>query len=161
MIPVLQLLCGVGMVQSIGTLNGNLYQAMGRTDLQLRVGGTVGVAGVVAISLGIWMGDIISVALAYTIFSAIVTYPSIHFAVSVVGLRVGDLATNLFGIFGCATVMAGCVYLLKFALPPEWPHILRLITQVSAGVLLYWGLVYGFGVQAYEETVDLLYEQIQ
>ena len=161
MIPVLQLLCGVGMIQSIGTLNGNLYQAMGRTDLQLRVGGTVGVTGVAAISIGIWVGDVIAVALAYTIFSAIVTYPSIHFAVSLVGLRVRDVAINLVGILGCATIMAGCVYLLGFALPPEWSHTLRLITQVFTGIVVYWGLVYGFGVQAYQETVDLLSEQIQ
>lgn len=161
MILILQILSIVGMLQSIGTLNGNLYKATGRTDLQLRVGGTVGVVGVGAIAFGIWLGSVEAVAISYTLFSLVATYPSIHYAVSLVGLRFLDLAKNVAGVLLCAIAMGLCVLALRFTLPPDWPHWLHLLTQVITGIAIYGGLVYGFGVQAYQETVSLLREQLQ
>jgi hypothetical protein len=76
-------------------------------------------------------------------------------------LTFSELVRHLFGIFACAATMAGAVYALGLALPPEWPHWLQLLTQVPAGIVIYGALVHSFGVQAYRETLDLLVEQWQ
>lgn len=160
MVPVLQLLCVVGAVQSILTFNGNLYQSQGRTDLQLKVGGTTGVLGVAAIVMGLPYG-VVGVALCYASYVMLSAYPVLHFPVALVGLHVRDVARNLAGVAGCTLLMAGVVWGVGQLLPPEWPHSLHLLIMVAAGVALYIGGLHAFNVAAYRDARTLLKEQWQ
>lgn len=158
MIPILQVFCLVGMVQSIGTLNGNIYLSQGRTDLQLKVGGTIGVLGVVAIIIGLKWG-ILGVAYSYTIFSLLATYPSIRIAVSLISITFTEVAVNISGVLGCAAVMAMAVWLLFFILPMDWSHWAYLAVQVPFGIIVYLSLIHFFKIRAYIEVFELLKEQ--
>jgi PST family polysaccharide transporter len=90
-----------------------------------------------------------------------VWYHGISIPGRLIDMTFGDFVQNLAGILACAVAMAGAVYALGLALPPEWPHWLQLLTQVPAGIVIYGALVHSFGVQAYRETLDLLVEQWQ
>lgn len=160
MIPVLQAFCIVGALQSIGTLNGNLYLSQGRTGLQFKVGGTVGVFGVVAIVVGLqW--DIKGVAYAYSLFSLLAVYPSIKIAVSLVGITFKEVVVNLSGVFGSAVGMAIGVHLLGCLLPIYWPHWVYLAAQIPFGVAVYLLLIHTFRLKAYVELRLLLRERWQ
>ncbi|MCS4034707.1 PST family polysaccharide transporter [Salinibacter ruber] len=158
MIPILQVFCVIGLMQSVGTLKGNLFLSQGRSDLMFRLGLFIKPMLLTGIIVGLQWG-VVGVAYGYATAVLLATYPEWRYAGQLVGFTYGDLAYELSGIFACATGMAAGVYALGFALPPEWPHWLRLLTQVPTGVVVYWGLVHSFGVQAYRETLSLLAEQ--
>lgn len=158
MVPILRIFCVLGLAQSIGTLIGNLFKSQGRADLMLRLGVFVKLWMIGAIVIGIQWG-VMGVTVCYTFASFVALYPETRFGGQLVGLTFGELLYELMGVFGCAFGMAGLVYGLGFALPPEWPHWLRLLTQVPTGAVLYWALIHTFDVQAYREMLDLLAEQ--
>ena len=158
MIPILQVFCVIGLLQSVGTLKGNLFLSQGRSDLMFRLGLFMKPILITGIVVGLQWG-VNGVAYGYAGAVMIVTYPEWHYAGKLVGFTYSDLVYNLAGIFACAATMAGAVFALSLALPSEWPHWLQLITQVAAGAVFYLGLVHGFKLQAYRETIDLLKEQ--
>jgi PST family polysaccharide transporter len=159
-VPVLQILCFVGVKQPVGSTTGWIYQSQGRTDWMFRWNVVVSTVTILSFVIGVQWG-VIGVATAYAIRSYVVWYHGISIPGRLIDMTFGDFVQNLAGIFACAVVMAGAVYALGLALPPEWPHWLHLLTQVPAGVVIYWALVHSFGVQAYRETFDLLVEQWQ
>jgi PST family polysaccharide transporter len=160
MIPPLQIFCLTGLWQSIATLNGNLYLSQGRSDLQFRVSLFTKPLLISGIVVGLYWG-LMGIVIGFSMASLTVWGIEFRFAGGLVNLTFGDLLLHLSGIFACAATMAGAVYALGLALPPEWPHWLQLLTQVPAGVAIYGALVHSFGVQTYRETLDLLVEQWQ
>jgi PST family polysaccharide transporter len=141
MVELLQILSLVGFVQSVGTLVGNLFLSMGRSDLMLRVGGVTGVLGVTAMLLGLRHG-VTGVASYYAVVSCLVFLPQQHLALRLVGLSVTDLLPKVWGPTAAAAVMSGVVMLLGRNLPGAWPLPLRLALQVVTGALCYWLLVH-------------------
>ncbi len=160
MIPILKIFCVVGMIQSIVTLNGNIYLSQGRADLQFKVGSIIGVLGVIAIIIGLRWG-IKGVAYAYGTFSLFAVYPSIRIAVSLIGMTFTEVLANLYSVFCCTGVMATAVWLLGFTLPISWPYWAYLLVQVPFGIIVYLSLIHFFKVQAYIETFELVKEQWQ
>jgi O-antigen/teichoic acid export membrane protein len=158
MIPLLQIFCITGMLQSIGTLNGNIYLSQGRTDLQFKVGVVIGLAGIGSIVIGLKWG-VNGVAYAYGLFSFLVAYPSIAIAVSLIDLTFMQVVKNLASVFGCATTMAILVWGMSRLLPANWPHWSYLTLQVPVGIAVFWTLVHLFKVQAYQDTRALVIEQ--
>lgn len=158
MIPILQVLCLLGVTQSIGTLNGNLYLSQGRADLQFKVGLFLKANAILGIVIGLHWG-VVGVAIGYTISSFINSYPSFFFAGRLLDLTFSELLRNLSSTFACATAMAISVYALGLLLPAHWPHWPCLVVEVLFGVLVYIFLIHFFKVQAYIETIELLKEQ--
>lgn len=157
MIPVLRLFCLAGLVQSILTLNGSLYQSQGRTDLQFKVGGVVGVIGVVVIAVALPWG-LQGVALAYTAYTLAVTYPSLRVATSTVGLTCMDVARNLGGVSICAVSMAAVIWLAN-PLFDGWTHSAILCAQVVLGTVVYGVCIHVFDLRAYRDLRPLVAEQ--
>lgn len=158
MIPILGVLCLVGMCQSIGTLNGNLYLSQGRSDLQFRVGIVVGVIGLAAIAIGLKWG-LVGVAWAYGGASLVLTYPTIKIAASLVNLTFADVAKNLLSIFLCAAAMGAVLLGVDHILPFSWSHSMRLLAEVPLGVVTYLLLITQFRVRAYTSLQNLAAEQ--
>ncbi|MFK7803304.1 MAG: MOP flippase family protein [Anaerolineae bacterium] len=158
MIPVLRYLCIVGMMQSIGTLNGNLYLSQGRTDLQFKVGMIIGVLGLIFIYFGLQFG-IVGVAIAYTVFSIIVFFPSVGIAVNLIGLHVYDVVKNLFPLLIYASTMAAIVTGVGLILPTDLIVWVQLVIKVLVGGLSYVGLILIFKPQAYSDILELVLSQ--
>lgn len=160
MIPILRIFCLIGLVQSIGTLNGNIYMSQGRTDLQFKVGGTIGILGVVAIAIGLKWG-IEGVAISYGLFSVLATYPSIRIAVSLIDLSFKDMVKNLIGIANCALCMAFAVWGVGKVLMESFSYVALLGIQLVVGVILYWLLVHFFHISTYFELKNIFFEKLQ
>ncbi len=159
MIPILRILCLVGLMQSIGTLNGNLYLSQGRADLQFRVSLVVKIIGITGIVIGLKWG-IIGVAIGYAITSVINAYPAFYFAGRLVNLTYWELLKNLAGIFICALFMAILVAGLGLMLPSTFPHWAMLLVQACCGIIIYVFLIHIFKLQAYHEIYHLIRQQL-
>ncbi len=159
MIPILKVFCFVGLIQSIGTLNGNLYLSQGRSDLQFKVGTIISILGVGAIVLGLKWG-VEGVATAYSAFVAIIIYPSIRIAVSLVGLKFSHVVRHLSKIMICTVVMVILVWVTGFIMPENLPHWIYLVTQTATGILVYGAMVLSLRLPAYLDLKQVLYERL-
>jgi len=159
MVPILRVLSLVGLVQSIGTLNGNLFMSQGRTDLQFRLGIFVKSFRIVAIVVGLNWGAI-GVAVAYGLSVWITAYPNFYYAIGLVDLRVRTLTWNLAGIFATAAVMAVCVHGLTYVLADLGAAWMQLCVQVTFGVVFYTALVLLFQLDAYANLYALAREKL-
>jgi O-antigen/teichoic acid export membrane protein len=160
MIPILRIFSIVSMVQSISTVNGNLYLSQGRTDLQFRVGLIIGSLGIGAIVIGLTWG-IVGVALAYGIISILVFYPSLYIAVSLVGLRALDVLKNLSRIFLFSLIMSMVIWLIDLILPKQWASWISLISLSSLGAVLFFALIHLFNLRAYLDVKNLIIDQFK
>jgi PST family polysaccharide transporter len=105
-IPVIAVLAPVGMVQSIAALNGGIFKARGRADLQLRLELISTIAVVASFAIGLQWG-IVGVASGYAIAEVgLLGYPMFAFTLRLLGLRVADLVRAVWRPLGASAVMA-------------------------------------------------------
>lgn len=158
MVPILRILCFVGLIQSIVSLNGNLYLSQGRADLQFKIGLVLRINLILGIAVGLRWG-LIGVAIGYAIAVTINAVPNLIFAGGLVNVTLKEILRGLTPILGLAMVMAFCVWILGILLPQQLPNWVLLAIQVAAGAVVYLLLLHLFKVSAYIETRALLLEQ--
>jgi len=157
-IPLLNAGSVVGMIESIGSMNGPIYLARGKANLRLKVVLVIAPLSVLAMVIGLKWG-VQGVMYGYCIYSLLITYPSISIAVSLVGLTLWDVTKALSGILAAACAMGAAVYLATSLMPPgaSW---LWLGVQVAFGAVIYFGIVWGCRVEAFRDLAALLTEQL-
>lgn len=159
-VPVLQVLCFVGVKQPIGSTTGWIYQSQGRTDLQLRWGLFAGVVTLAAFGVGIIWG-VMGVAVAYVVRSYLLWYPAIEIPGRLVGISFGEFVGNVAPVFGCSVLMAAATWGVGGLLPGTWGPWPTLVVQVVTGVAFFWLLVHILGIRAYRELLELTGELVR
>jgi PST family polysaccharide transporter len=160
-IPILHIFSLLGMVQSIGTTVGWIYESQGRTDWMFRWGLGAGALLIASIVVGILIGNVRAVALSYALTSGVILlYPSFAIPGKLIGMTFGDLVQTVAGIFGCAAAMALLVWGIGYLLPADWTHIAYLAVQVPSGMAVYGALIHFFRLQAYREVREIIREQL-
>lgn len=135
-ILLLTILVPVGMIQSVGTTVGAIYQARGHTDWMFRWGVLSGIIFIAAFFLGLRWG-IVGVATAYTIVSLILVYPSFAIPFRLINLPVRNLGKVLWRpLVACLVMLAG-ILALKNILPENLEGRWVLSFSVPAGCLVY------------------------
>jgi O-antigen/teichoic acid export membrane protein len=157
-IPLLKVGCFVGMVESIGGMNGPIYLACGKANLRLKVVLIIAPLSVLAMVIGLKWG-VHGVMYGYGIYSLLITYPSILIPVSLVGLTLWDVTKALLGILAAACAMGAAVRLATLFMPPgaSW---FWLGAQVAFGAIIYLAIVSACRVEAFRELIALLKERL-
>jgi O-antigen/teichoic acid export membrane protein len=155
-VPVLRILCPVGIVQTIMNPAGWLYMSQGRPDLLLKWGGSSAILIIMALGIGAAMGSIESVAWAYLVINLLLLVPDIIIPGRLVGLGLRDMARICVRPFGCTVIMAIAVAVLGHFLPPHWDSWQRLLISVSAGTLIYVVLGFSMGGESAREVVHFI-----
>ncbi len=153
-VPLLRILCPLGLTQSVLTTVGALYRSQGRPDLELRVGLVLKTALVVGIVVGLQWG-VVGVAAGYAIASLVNTVPAAYFPGRLVGIRLSDYGRAVAGPTLGAVVMGGGVLLLSRGLPTHWPPVARLGVEAAAGIALYAALAAALRLHAVRELRQL------
>jgi len=159
MVPVLQILCIPGMLQSIGSLNGSIYQSLGKTELQFKVTFLIKVVRIIFLIIGIYWG-IIGVAWAYALSNYLLLYPSYYFPCKLIKISFKGLIQNLSSIFVCAFCMGGIVWMSSIMMV-HLSSVLKLMIEVALGILVYIGGLHVFKIKAYNELITLVNEQVK
>jgi len=136
MLPVLQILCWVGMMQSIGTTVGLIYLSLGQVKTLLRINLIFTPLIVASFVVGLTWG-IEGVATAYALVSFSLFYVSLGIA-----FRLSDIAFREFhDVIGrplfSASAMMLSVVLLQHSLFLNLSTIVRLVSCIAAGVAVY------------------------
>ena len=133
---VLTILAPVGMLQSVGTLVGIIYQAMGRTDWMFRWGVGSGLLVILAFAIGLQWG-ILGVAAAYALIVAVISYPSFAIPFKLINLPMRDLLKVLWRPLISSGLMLVVVMGLKLTLVSQISELWVLLITVPIGVLIY------------------------
>lgn len=96
MIPVLSLLSLVGTVQSIFSLNGMIYNSLGKANLAFKVSLLVNFVLIIAFSIGVNFG-ILGMAWSYLVASVILFYPIYNTAIKQLEIQWIEVFTALRG----------------------------------------------------------------
>jgi PST family polysaccharide transporter len=142
-ILLFKILAPVGLVQSVATLVGNIYQAKARTDLMFRWSLFATVTLVAAFIVGAQFGTV-GVAVAYALtYLLLLTYPCFYFPFRLIDLKVRDYAYALLPqtLITAAMAAACIVWLLLLNSLSLRNSLLQLVTTSLLGACIYAGLL--------------------
>jgi len=163
MIPILQVFCLLGLIQSIGTTVGWIYQSQGRTDIMFRWGLVSGTIFIISFVVGLRWGAL-GVAVAYTVANFLLWYPSLLIPARLIKLNVITMLRRLAPTFCSAATMAFAVWVLGMILPSGWSYATHLALQVTFGAIVYWIIVRALRLEAYTIATRLVgayFEQVR
>jgi len=140
-VPLIQILAFVGMIQSICNPVGWIYTSQGRTDWMFWWGIAGGSTLIASIVIGILLGGVVSVAWAYLVGNLLILIPCIAIPGRLIGMRARDVFREVAGNLACATGMAGLVWVVARRLPEAMNSLLALVILVSLGVIAYAAIV--------------------
>ena len=147
------ILAPLGLLQSIYTPAGIIYQAKGRTDWWFRWGLFTGVLFVTAFWIGLEWG-IIGVALAYLIVNVITFYPGLAISFKLIELKVSNFIFSFSKNIIISLAMFIIVLCSKYLLNIYMDITESLIISVIIGIVVYIGLSFKFNKEKIKYVVD-------
>jgi PST family polysaccharide transporter len=159
-IPVLQVLCVTGTIQSVGTTTGWIYISQGRTRLMFRWGLSAGALFAMAMIIGLRWG-ILGVAWSYTICNILLLYPAWAIPGRLINLSFLSMVRNVMGTFVCGLAMGAVVWSSGVIVPPSWPNGAILFVQVSLGIAVYCLLIHLFRLKPYRDAREIVWDRIK
>lgn len=154
-IPLLIILAPVGMIQSIYTPAGTIFQAKGRTDLWFKWGLFTGVIFVTAFIIGLKWG-IKGVALGYLFASAITIYPGLRISLKLIELPVKNFIESFGRTFLISIVMFFLIYFVKIFLFSYMTHIILLIFLLLLSLIFYIPVSLIFNRQNVDDLLNII-----
>ncbi len=135
-ILLIEIFAPVGLVQSIGTTVGAIYQAKARTDWMFRWGLGSGMFVVTAFIIGLRWG-IVGVAAAYAIVTFIILYPSFTIPFRLIGLKFFQMLIVLAPSLFNSSLMLLAILMLKMTLFTSLSNTSVLILSLIIGSAIY------------------------
>ena len=150
-IPILQLFCWVGMLQSVATTTSWILLSQGKSGLYFTIGIISSAVYVLAFAIGIGWG-VWGVALAYLIVNILDVFPLWTLTGRIIGLTFAEMITALFPPFVCAGLMTAFVWAIGLVLPDKIVSWQCLAIQIPLGLASYLALVVGFKLDAWHKA---------
>ncbi|MBJ6724273.1 MOP flippase family protein [Geomesophilobacter sediminis] len=141
-VPLVQILCVVGLLRAICNPVGALLMAKGRADLGFRWNASLMVTQIPGLYLGARWGGSVGVAVAFAVLMvcyAAAMYPAL--IVQLLGPCRREYVASIVPSLWQSALMGLGVFLVGYALPP-FSNALVLGVQVALGVVVYLALVY-------------------
>ncbi len=157
MVPLLQILSVVGLVQTFQTTVGWIYNSRGRTDLQLRWGLAACPLIVLGFGVGIHFGTARAVAISYLVTTVVILgYPSFAIPGRLIDLKVVDVVRSVSPPIVCAVVMAAFVGLSRMIVLLRFGVTAAFAVEVLVGVVVYGACVIAFRLTAVKVLLERL-----
>ncbi len=154
-VPILQILCLVGIKQPLGSITGVLYLSQGRADLQFRWNLVINVSAVAAFAMGAQWG-VLGVAIAYAIHQYVFWYPSIRIPGALIGVSFYDFVRSISGVIACSALMATAMLGVdRFVGDWSSPWI-ALLSLTAVGVGVFGSAAATFQLKPYREALSIL-----
>lgn len=147
-IPYLQLLCMLGLLYPLHVINLNVLQALGRSDLFLRLEIIKKVLIVINI-LVTWRWGISAMIYGMIFFSFIAYYLNSYYTGVLIGYPLQEQLRDLFPYLITAVLMGMAVYALGLLPFPNYWSIL--LVQITIGIVVYVCLCRVFRLAAFME----------
>ncbi|MBE9490604.1 MAG: MOP flippase family protein, partial [Bacteroidetes bacterium] len=152
---LLMILAPVGLIQSIATTTGSIYQAKGKTNWMFRWGVISGIIYVTGFFIGLNWG-VIGVAVSYLISSIILLYHVFAIPFKLIGLKFSEFTISFKESLLISAILFFVLLVLKFIL------VNILVSELLFAILIIVGLiVYAFsmkilGANKFKELISLI-----
>lgn len=134
MIPILSILSGLGAIQSIVSLNGLIYNSLGKVNLAFKVSIVTNIVLIIAFIIGVNYG-LIGVAYSYLIASALLLIPMYKIAINQLNISLLEVFLNLKGILSATLIMVFALMTLnKFI---DLTISISLLIKIIIGGIIY------------------------
>lgn len=146
MIPIISILSILGAIQSVLSLNGVIYNSLGKADIAFKVTIVMSIIYLMSFIFGIMVGGLMGLVISYTVAGLLTSVPNFYIAGKQIEVSVLDMFKNLSNPFFGAMGMAGALLLIKqFIIGPEnFSPVLELLISTIFGVLVYFFISYVF-----------------
>ena len=161
MIPLLQILALVGLLQGLTNPGEWLYLSQGRTDLMFRWEIVNSIVLVFSIFVGVALGSLQSLAWSYAFTNVILFFPLTIIPGRLVHLRFVDILKPIIGPFIGACIMATVVLLVKGFIPGTWTNVERLLVLVCTGVVCYCVFILATRPRGWQEVTVLARDRLR
>lgn len=136
-IPVIQILAGVGLIQSLQTLSGEVLLALDRSGWLLRFTALWFVGTVGAFAIGLRWG-VVGVAVCYAAATILIEPVRTYITARALGISPWSFAGSLVGVAQATAIMAATVLAARAALVAAGaPASVRLASLVVVGMCTY------------------------
>lgn len=109
LIPLIRVFAVLGAAQSIGTLDGAVYQALGKTSTQLRVGVVTKIFMIIMIVLGYLMfKNMVGIAIMYAVGSVLAGFFGWNYLGKLFNIELSEMLLNLTPVF-LLTIFSGVI----------------------------------------------------
>ena len=149
---LLTILAPVGLLQSLGTSVGGIYQAKGRTGICFAWGAGAGTITVLAFVVGISYG-VVGVAAAYAGAMLILIYPSFAIPFRLIDLSMRSFLSALRPALICSVSMGLVVLSVSMLLPAGLSAVSTLALLVASGLIVYLVLSWHFNSEQTREVL--------
>lgn len=138
MAPLISILSVLGAFQSILSLNGVIYNSLGKSHLAFRLTLAFGVVNIIGFFIGIKLYGIIGLATVYACIGVIGTIPFFYYTGRLINISVVEMFKNLSVVTYLTAAMVGLLLLAK-----------HFVNRLELGVYLYLGLMVLIGGISY------------
>jgi O-antigen/teichoic acid export membrane protein len=156
-ITYLQLLCVAGLLFPLHLMNLNMLQALGRSDLFLRL--EIIKKVMITINIAVtWRWGISAIIYGMIVTSLIAYYLNSYYNGALISYPIREQALDLFPYLIVSLLMGSAVYaagLLQF--PGHWS---TLLVQITAGVFVYVGLCRVFRLKAFMDIWQAMWDRM-
>jgi O-antigen/teichoic acid export membrane protein len=156
-IPYLQLLCVAGLLFPLHLMNLNVLQALGRSDLFLRLE----IIKKVMITINIvitWRWGIAAMIYGMIITSIIAYYLNSYYNGVLIRYPIREQMFDLFPYLIIAVLMGTAVYATELVHFPN--HWSLLVVQITTGILVYVGLCRAFRLKAFMNIWQAMWDRM-
>ncbi len=134
MIPVLSILSGLGAIQSIISLNGLIYNSLGKSNIAFKVSIITNIVLIIAFTIGVNYG-IIGVSYSYLIASLLLFIPIYTTAIKQLNISLLEVFLVLKGVMAATLIMA--IVLFTFNIYFDLTLFIGLIVKIILGFIIY------------------------
>lgn len=159
LLPILQILCILGIPQSLATTTGWIFLSQGRTDIRFRMQVVFTTLFLISFIIGLNWGAI-GVAICYTIMSILLTPIQFHIAGKLIDVTFCEIIKSVASIFFCGLLMAIVIFVVGEIMPSNWPEWLILIVQIIVGGITYFSLVHILKINAYLDIREIVWNYL-
>lgn len=135
MIPILQWLAVLGAFQSIISLNGVIYNSLGKANIAFRVSLVVNTVLIASFIIGLWIDGLMGLTIAYFIAGTVLSVPVYYIAIKQIELKLIDAVKTLWGSICAVLVMVAGILLIKFFWTGQSNIPVFIICVLTGGVL--------------------------
>ncbi|HHH11959.1 MAG TPA: hypothetical protein ENK23_07800, partial [Sorangium sp.] len=151
-VPLLKVLCFVGLFQSLGSLVGWIYMAQGRTKTMFRWGSFAALVIIVSIGVGVYLGSLQAIVNCYAVATVLLAYPQFAIPGKYIGMSVTEVVRAVAAVVVCAALAAVAAQLsARLVAAPN--NALLLALQLAVGIVTYVALLLVFRVAAFQRVV--------
>ncbi len=118
MAPALKVMCFLGMIQSIQTFNGTIYNALSKVNLAFKLGLAFKAVFIIGFIVGIALGGFMGLIYGYLVASVINLVPNLYFSLRLINLNPFKLLKNVaLNLVLAVGLMLVVLALFHFTLP--------------------------------------------